>query len=400
MNKDIRDKIVLLGWKLVVGEEFMTKIIQQKDHLILPYKTLRRFVDDKQEINVLDLNDFTNVNVKQDRPRSYHTKVNYYNPEYDEEVKKRERLIGILYKKCSNSIREIESDGKTSCKIREELLKKQIIDFATIEFHRLAIVDDTKLERYRDMQQKRNDEEDERLLKVGMLDKNRCKYSTNYRAKASDIDSFRGYAQNILGTDNEAFINTYNVFDCAVLYIPQGKKYSFWLPPFHFIGNECFLIFIIAPRIALALYPPKVIEDMKKESKVFENLFFAVDGERVEIINSRTLEEVEIMPNGFKELIGTTQDMEQMKLFFDHIRAHAQKEGSSIKMAGLESFIKNEMTLLRTAIILHMLFSKTDKEDLVIETNVFDRDYLKRDKNHNIEQTFKKYGFELRVEKF
>ena len=77
--------------------------MKQDDHLILPYSTLKRFVNDKYEISVLDLNDFSNVTVQQKRPKSYHTETNYYNPQYDDEVKKRERLIGILHSKCSNT---------------------------------------------------------------------------------------------------------------------------------------------------------------------------------------------------------------------------------------------------------------------------------------------------------
>ena len=48
-----------------------------------------RFIDDKtQWIYYLDLNDLDDISVKHIYPKSYHVSSNYYNPEYDDKVKK------------------------------------------------------------------------------------------------------------------------------------------------------------------------------------------------------------------------------------------------------------------------------------------------------------------------
>ena len=123
----------------------MDNIIQQGDHLILPYSTLMGFVDKKMEISVLDLNDFNNISVERGRPNSYHKEINYYNPEYDAIVKKRERLIGILFTKLSKVIDEIERGVALSKSFNRDKLKNQIIDIITVEYHRLVIVDNRQI---------------------------------------------------------------------------------------------------------------------------------------------------------------------------------------------------------------------------------------------------------------
>lgn len=86
--------------KLVVRSEVMERknIIQQRDHIILPHATLKRFVDKNKQIYYLDLNDMASISVKNAYPKSYHAIANYYNPEYDDKVKLQETSIGRLHK--------------------------------------------------------------------------------------------------------------------------------------------------------------------------------------------------------------------------------------------------------------------------------------------------------------
>ncbi len=370
-------------------------IIQKKDHLILPYSTLRRFEDEKHEIAVLDLNSFDDVKVEQRRPKSYHTKANYFIPEYDSEVKERERLIGIIYTKIRKAIDEIEAGYAPSERLNRDELRQQIIDLATIEFHRLAIVDDGKLQQYREQQQKRNDEEDLRLFKSGTMTKERIAYSTNFRDRAKALESFRSYAQNILGTENEVFIKLYKSFDSIVLYVPKSADYGFWLPPFHFIGNECFLIFIISPRIALAVYPVDAMKEMEK--KVVYSPFFEVDKQRMDTINSRSFEEIGAMPDGFKELIGTQKDMEELRAFIEQVNKWTSKEGNALKFNGTVGFLNNENIVFRTAIMQYLMYANGSTLDLIIEPDVFETRYFRSNKA-TIDSWFLKYGFNLRVE--
>ena len=105
------------------------------------------------------------------------------------------------------------------------------------------------------------------------------------------------------------------------------------------------------------------------------------------------------MPYGFKELIGTKSDMESLKSFIEQVRDHTTVDKTSVTLSGLKDLIKDELSELRTEIVLYLLCKNSDKElDLVIETAVFDKEYLKADKKGSISAGFRKYGFDLRVE--
>ena len=57
------------------------RIVQQNDHIILPKATLMRFMDETKRIYYLDLNNLNEISVKHAYPKSYHSSLNYYNPE-------------------------------------------------------------------------------------------------------------------------------------------------------------------------------------------------------------------------------------------------------------------------------------------------------------------------------
>lgn len=67
-----------------VWEESMDKkITQQKDHIILPKATLKRFADEKNnKIAYLALRN-KEIKLEEQFSRAFHTSGNYYNPEYD-----------------------------------------------------------------------------------------------------------------------------------------------------------------------------------------------------------------------------------------------------------------------------------------------------------------------------
>ena len=71
-----------------------------------------------------------------------------------------------------------------------------------MEFHRSVIADDIMLEKYKNQQQKENDIVDSTMFQTGKMTVARNQYSLNYREKAKSRDTFRYYAQNILGTKN------------------------------------------------------------------------------------------------------------------------------------------------------------------------------------------------------
>lgn len=83
--------------------------------------------------------------------------------------------MGKLYKQISEAI-----DNNAGIVICAEMLKKKIIDFMTIEFHRSVIANDSMLERYKNQQQRENDKIDSILFRTGRMTVARSNYSVNY----------------------------------------------------------------------------------------------------------------------------------------------------------------------------------------------------------------------------
>lgn len=356
-------------------------IIQQKDHIILPKATLMRFMDDKtQRIYYLDLNDLDNISVKSIYPKSYHSSPNYYNPEYDNRVKKYETSMGELYKEISMAI-----DQKADLNIDAETLKKQIIDFMTIEFHRSVIADDNMLEKYKNQQQKENDNVDSLMFQAGMMTTERIEYSVNYREKAKSNETFRNYAQNILGTQNSAIAATYYGFSPKILYIPENCNYDFLLPPLHFVGNDQFACFILSPSIALTLYP------VPAESP----LMLTANKEKVEIINLRILESISVFSSTYKETVGRKEHLEKLKDRIVKIKSICKTSERGIIFNDESFCIHDKSEALEFIIILYLFFRvhKAAIEIRMKEKN-FDMEFYKKDKNE-IEELFKKYSFNL-----
>ena len=356
-------------------------IIQQKDHIILPKATLMRFMDDKtKRIYYLDLNDLDNISVKSIYPKSFHSSPNYYYPESDNKVKKYETSMGELYKEISLAI-----DQKADINIDTETLREKTIDFMTIEYHRSVIADDVMLEKYKKQQQKENDKVDSLMLQAGKMTAERIEYSVNYREKAKSNETFRNYAQNILGTDNSAIAATYYGFSPQILYIPENCNYDFLLPPLHFVGNDNFACFILSPSIALTLYPVPSVD----------SLMLTADKERVEIINLRILESISIFNSTYKEVVGRKDNLEELKDRIVKIKSICKISENGI-IFNDESFCIHDMNeALEFNIILHLLFKvhKVAIEIRMKEKN-FDMKFYKKNKNE-IEELFKKYSFNL-----
>lgn len=268
----------------------------QMDHLILPKKTLARFADEKQSIHILNLNDMSNIRVSKKRARSFHTECNYYLPKYDKKVKILETEFGNMFTRIRASIQK-------GCEpnIDPIELKESIIKFLTIEYHRSVVVDDDLREKYMSQQLMRNEQQEMQLIQNGLLDSLSVEHYKTFRAIYKDREKAQKYTQNILGNPNNAIISTYSDCFCAhAIYIQDSMDYSFLLPPMHFVGNELFAIFVLAPNVALGLYP-------QHENIPF---FWQIPKERVEAINLRVLESVTALGDGFREVVGRKADLD------------------------------------------------------------------------------------------
>lgn len=353
------------------------------DHLILPKKTLARFADEKQSVHILNLNDMSNIRVDKKRARSFHTECNYYLPKYDEKVKKIETEFGNVYTKISTSIRN-------GCKpnIDPIELKRNIIEFLTIEFHRSVVVDDDLREKYMGQQLMRNEQQELQLIQNGLLDFSSAEYYKTFRTVYKDREMAKKYTQNILGIPNEAIISTYSDCFCAhVLYIQDGKDYSFLLPPMHFVGNESFAIFVLAPNVALGLYPQ------------FENIpfFWCIPKGRVEAINLRILESVTLLGHGFREVVGRRADLDILCDKIKNIISVSKFESDNI-VIDKQFKLCNEYDFALLCLVLYIQTKESgDKHKNVtiakscIESNNFQSslgDFI---------QYFKKYNMHLQI---
>lgn len=358
------------------------KIVQQDDHIILPRATLKRFMDDKtKRICYLDLKDINNITIKQGYPKSYHTIADFYNPKYDEEVKKRETAIGELYKDISTAI-----NNNTDINIDEKELKQKIIDFMTIEFHRSVIANDSYLEKYRDQQQKRNDIVDCIMLQTGNMTDERSEYSLYYREQAKSKEAFRYYSQNILATDNQAISAQYYGFFPYILYIPKDRSYQFMLPPIHFVGNDKFAAFILSPSVALALFP----------AQKTDSLMAVIDEEGVKSINMMGLECVSAVDSDYREFVGGKEQLEKLKEQIERIKAVSKISENGIVIDGSETLCLQDLDDVVIFVIILFLIFKAPESLLKVRMGEqhFEKDFFKKHQKE-IRKLFRRHFFEL-----
>lgn len=356
-------------------------IIQQRDHIILPNATLKRFADKSKQIHYLDLNDMENISVKHDYPKSYHAIANYYDPEYDDKVKIQETSIGRLHKLFSDKI--FKGVKKT---FNPKTIKQKIIDFVTIEYNRTVIANDSMLDKYRQNQQEENDAIDKMLLINGKLSAERCEYSINFRHKAQSIQTFRYYAQNILGTSNEEINGLYKDFKACVLYIQKKRKYEFMLPPMHFVGTDCFLIFVLSPNICLALYPT-----LQGNNQIIE-----AEEERVRAINCRIMESVGFVDKGYREIVGGKNQLNALKNKIERYKSIFYKNNERVVCDLRDEIVFYDLNdVMEVSVALYLSFMDSEHiKKLYINKSIFAKNFIKNSRV-DIEDVFKKYGYRL-----
>ena len=84
------------------------KIFMQKDHIILPISTLKRFSDPiTKKICYLDLSNPNVLEIKYEYPKSFHTEASFYCPELDNIIKKYETKVGEYEKKLKKIFKKM-----------------------------------------------------------------------------------------------------------------------------------------------------------------------------------------------------------------------------------------------------------------------------------------------------
>ncbi len=268
------------------------KVFGQNDHIILPKATLKRFINpETNKIKYLDLNNPERLLIKEKFPDSFHTKSNYYIPEYDNIVKKYETMIG-KYCKLITDIHKKNLD----IKIDAQQLKTDILDILNIQFQRAVIADDELLNKLLEQFKEQHRQESLFYIRQGIYPKEFQDRQQEFKQASKDINTFRYYAQRILGQKNPKILEDYRNFIPYILVIPDEVSSTFILSPQHFVAFDVSVRIIISPRIALALYPMPFTED--------KGLIKYLTKEEVDKYVPKTIESAISMTKGFREIIG------------------------------------------------------------------------------------------------
>ncbi len=268
------------------------KVFKQDDHIILPKATLKRFANpETNNIKYLDLSNPESISIKEKYPRSFHTKPNYYIPEYDNIVQKYESMIGEYYKLISDAYK-----NNLDIKINEQQLKTDILDIMNIQFQRTVIADDESLNKLLEQFKEQHKRESLFFIRLGIYPKEFQDRKHKFDQASKDINTFRYYAQSILGQKNQKILETYRNFVPRILIIPDKINSTFILSPQHFVSIEKSVRIIISPRIALSLYPTS----LTKENELIKYL----TKEEVDSLVPRTIESALSLTNSFRQIIG------------------------------------------------------------------------------------------------
>lgn len=346
------------------------KLYKQNDHIILPKATLKRFADSKtNKIKYLDLSNPENLSIKEAFPRSFHTKTNFYNPVYDNIVKRYETMIGKYNKSISDICMRNEN-----FKLDEKQMKKDIIDIITIQFDRIVLADDNFLNKL--LAQFRENYKTESLsyFRSGSVSKEFLDRKQKFEQASKDINAFRYYAQGIIGQSNEVIQKIYEKFFPCILIVPDESNSSFVLSPQHFVATDTFVRIIISPRIALALYPVKNERIIKYLTK-----------EEVDWLIPRAIESALAINSDFRQIVGEENYLNCIKNKLEKYKSIlCNLNDDTILVKGNEVILNDDLECFELLVSI-MLF-KPNYHKFVMELSAISNEFLhKSEFLHSIE---------------
>lgn len=346
------------------------KVYKQNDHIILPKATLKRFADSKtNKIKYLDLSNPENLLIKEAFPKTFHTKTNFYNPEYDNIVKRYETMIG----KYNKSISDIGMRNE-NFKLDEKQMKKDIIDIITIQFDRIVLADDNFLNKL--LAQFRENYQTESLsyFRSGSVSKEFLDRKQKFEQASKDINAFRYYAQGIIGQSNEVIQKIYEKFFPCILIVPDESNSSFVLSPQHFVATDTFVRIVISPRIALALYPVKNERIIKYLTK-----------EEVDWLIPRAIESALAINSDFRQIVGEENYLNYIKNKLEKYKSIlCNLNDDTILVKGNEVILNDDLECFELLVSI-MLF-KPNYHKFVMELSAISNEFLhKSEFLHSIE---------------
>ncbi len=362
----------------------MTKkrVFRQNDHIILPKSTLKRFVNpETQKIKYLDLNNPENIEIKEKSPRSFHTQLNYYIPEYDDKIKIYETMIGKYYKMITDAYNQ-----NTDINIYPQQLKTDIIDIVNIQFQRTVIADDEYLYKLLEHFKEQYRQESLFFLRQGIYPKEFQERKQKFEQASKNINTFRYYAQRIIGQNNSKIFEAYKNFVPHILIIPNQIGSTFILSPQHFVPIGETVRIIISPRIALALYPVSLTKN--------NELIKYLTQEEVDFLVPRTIESAISMTNSFRQIIGEENYLNSIKTKLERYKSILPNLVDGIILIKDNSITINDGQIFLELAVSMKLF-KPNCHKIVIEMNAISSQFLQTKEFINCIQMFERWEFVL-----
>lgn len=341
------------------------KVTNQKDHIILPKATLKRFMDpETNKIKYLDLSNPDDISIKEAFPRAFHTKTNFYYPECDKQVKKIETMLGKYHYMFS-----AHNKSRKKFNITERQLKADIINIITIQFNRTILADDELLSELLEKFKADYREESLLYLRNGIYPAEFQDRNQKFNQASKDLDSFRYYAQSILGQKNQNIIKMYENFIPQILIIPDEISSTFILSPQHFTGSNTFVRIVLSPRIALSLYPQSLTNDKK--------LIKYLTKEEVDILAPRTIESALSMNNEFRQIVGEGNYLNCIKntlekyksMICDFKKDIVLIKGDTVVLNGDQDFLD---------LAISIMFFKPEYHKIIIEVRTISSEFLQK----------------------
>ncbi len=362
----------------------MTKkrVFRQNDHIILPKSTLKRFVNpETQKIKYLDLNNPENIEIKEKSPRSFHTQLNYYIPEYDDKIKIYETMTGKYYKMITDAYNQ-----NTDINIYPQQLKTDIIDIVNIQFQRTVIADDEYLYKLLEHFKEQYRQESLFFLRQGIYPKEFQERKQKFEQASKNINTFRYYAQRIIGQNNSKIFEAYKNFVPHILIIPNQIGSTFILSPQHFVPIGETVRIIISPRIALALYPVSLTKN--------NELIKYLTQEEVDFLVPRTIESAISMTNSFRQIIGEENYLNSIKTKLERYKSILPNLVDGIILIKDNSITINDGQIFLELAVSMKLF-KPNCHKIVIEMNAISSQFLQTKEFINCIQMFERWEFVL-----
>ena len=202
-------------------------------------------------------------------------------------------------------------------------------------------------------------------------------------ASKNQNESIKFFQKNFLINKNEGIENMYKHFKANILYIPQDVNASFLLPPQHYVGVNTVARVILAPKLAIGLYPSTC-----SDFQIYKEL----SKSDADILVARAIEGATVMSDGnYRQLVGDNAYLLEVKDKIDTYRTRIQKTPDKY-------VIRINLSILDDSIIeviIALKYIKPAHSKIIIE--ISDISKIDTEELKNWLNKFEEYGYNTAV---